>query len=739
MKRSLSCLIAVAAGLCGLLAAGPAVATTAAVGDTDSRPAQARVANSPSGQDSLSASAYAVQQTGRLTVGSPRLADRLHRTDPTFSSTDRNEAIRRANAASAATADHLHLGSGEALVTRDVVRDNDGANHVRYSRTFDGMPVIGGDLIVASGANGGIRTVEYANRDRVSLPSTRTTLTGAQAADQAATRTNLAVGTSAPTKVVYAVDHAPVLAWQTTVSGREKDGTPIVDLVYIDARSGKELGRLPQIMDASGTGHSLYSAKVALTTTHSGSRYQLRDASRGAARTYDANNSTSSSQGTLFTDANNVWGDGTTSSRQSAAVDAAYGAAKTWDFYKSAFGRTGIRNNGVAAKSRVHYGKNYENAFWQDSTFTMTYGDGGAELRSVTSLDVAAHEMTHGVTAATDGLVYQGDAGGLNESTSDVMGTMVEFYAHRTTDPGDYYIGEKIMRHGGFLRRMDRPSLDGASVDCWSPSVARLDPHYSSGVGNHLFYLLAEGTGSKTIGGRAHNSTTCNGTTLTGIGRNPAAAIWYRAMTTYWTSTTTYPQAANGMVDAAKDLYGPNSARCNATVAAWQGVKASPTHTCGTTSPPPAGGELLRNRGFESGPTTWTASDGVITDSFDGFPHSGSYYAWLDGYGSSHSDALSQTVTIPPATNVTLGFYLYVGTEETGSTAYDTLKVRVTASGTTSTVATFSNVDAGNGYLHRTVDLSGYAGKAVTLNFLGTEDSSLATSFLIDDTSLVAN
>jgi hypothetical protein len=86
-----------------------------------------------------------------------------------------------------------------------------------------------------------------------------------------------------------------------------------------------------------------------------------------------------------------------------------------------------------------------------------------------------------------------------------------------------------------------------------------------------------------------------------------------------------------------------------------------------------------------------------------------------------------------------LGFYLYIGTEETGSTAHDALKVRVTASGTTSTVATYSNVDGGNGYVHRAVDLSGYAGKTITLNFLGTEDAALATSFLIDDTSLIAN
>ena len=185
-------------------------------------------------------------------------------------------------------------------------------------------------------------------------------------------------------KVVYAAQHAPVLAWQTTVTGTEKDGTPLRDLVYTDAKSGKQLARLPQVMDATGSGQSLYSGTVPLQTVLSGSTYQLTDATRGGHKTYDANGSTSETDyrtGTLFTDADNAWGTGTTSSKQSAAVDAAFGAAETWDLYKAHFGRTGIRNDGVAAFSRVHFGNSYENAFWDDSCFCMTYGDGGTTFK----------------------------------------------------------------------------------------------------------------------------------------------------------------------------------------------------------------------------------------------------------------------------------------------------------------------------------------------------------------------
>ena len=503
--------------------------------------------------------------------------------DPSFSPADRRAALTYLRAHRAATADRLGLGAKQSLVVRDVLRDVDGTEHVRYERTYAGLPVVGGDLVATRSPSGALGSVTFAGRREIALPSTAAVLPGSSARARAADRTGLRAGSAAPVKVVYAGDHAPVLAWRSTVTGTAEDGTPVSDLVYTDARSGKQLARTPQVVNAAanGTGKTLYSGTVPLQTTLTGSTYSLTDGTRGGHSTYDAGNSTSTARGTLFTDADNVWGTGSTSSRQSAAADAAYGAASTWDFYLAHFNRRGIRNDGVGAYSRVHYGNAYENAFWSDACFCMTYGDGGSTFSPLTSLDVAGHEMSHGVTAATARLNYSKDAGGLNESTSDVMGTMVEFQAANPNDPGDYYIGEEIARNGGYLRRMDNPAADGASRNCWSSSVARLDPHYSSGVGNHLFYLLAEGSGSTTIGQRPHSSTTCNGTTVAGIGRDAAAAIWYRALTLYWTSTTTYPQAANGMVRSARELYGAGSARCTATVAAWKAVSVTPTTTCG--------------------------------------------------------------------------------------------------------------------------------------------------------------
>ncbi|MET9121281.1 hydrolase [Streptomyces sp. NPDC004528] len=149
--------------------------------------------------------------------------------------------------------------------------------------------------------------------------------------------------------------------------------------------------------------------------------------------------------------------------------------------------------------------------------------------------------------------------------------------------------------------------------------------------------------------------------------------------------------------------------------------------------------QLLANPGFESGSSSWTASSGVITNSSGEAARTGSYKAWMDGYGSAHTDTLAQTVTLPSGCAATLTFYLHVDTAETTtSTAYDTLKAQVlNSSGTVlSTLATYSNLNAASGYTLRSLNLSAYAGQTVTVRFTGTEGSTLQTSFVLDDTAL---
>ncbi|MFF8028301.1 M4 family metallopeptidase [Streptomyces sp. NPDC007896] len=730
-----------------------------------------------------------------------------------------------------ATAGTLGLGAKEKLVVKDVVKDQDGTLHTRYERTYAGLPVLGGDVIVhtppASLAAGTVSST-FNNKRTIKVASTTATFTKSAAASKAL-KAAKSLAAEKPTtdsarKVIWAGSGTPKLAWETVIGGLQDDGTPSQLHVITDATTGQELYRYQGIK--TGTGNTQYSGTVTLNTTLSGSTYQLYDTTRGGHKTYSLNNGTSGT-GTLMTDSDDTWGTGAGSNTQTAGADAAYGAQETWDFYKNTFGRSGIKNDGVAAYSRVHYSSAYVNAFWDDSCFCMTYGDGSGGTHALTSLDVAGHEMSHGVTSNTAGLDYSGESGGLNEATSDIFGTGVEFYANNSSDVGDYLIGEKIDINGDGtpLRYMDKPSKDGGSADSWYSGVGNLDVHYSSGPANHMFYLLSEGSGTKVINGVTYNSTTSDGVAVAGIGRAAALQIWYKALTSYMTSSTNYAGARTAALNAATALYGASSTQYAGVANAFAGINVgshvtppssgvtvtnpgSQSSTVGTavslqisasstntgslsyaatglptglsinsstgaiTGTPTTAGtysttvtvtdstgatgtasftwtvsssggggtctstQLLGNPGFESGNTTWTATSGVITNSSSQAAHAGSYKAWLDGYGSTHTDTLSQSVTIPSGCKASFTFYLHIDSAETTtSTAYD--KLTVTAG--TTTLATYSNLNKATGYTQKTFDLSSFAGTTVALKFSGVEDSSLQTSFVVDDTAVTTS
>ncbi|MFE1338275.1 M4 family metallopeptidase [Streptomyces sp. NPDC058733] len=498
-----------------------------------------------------------------------------------LSAAARTSLLQQKQADAAETARQIGLGAQEKLVVKDVVRDADGTTHTRYERTYGGLPVLGGDLVVHQAPSGAAKGVTKAVNAAIKVASLTPALTPAKAETQALTAARAAgsqkTAADSSRKVIWAATGKPVLAYETVVGGLQDDGTPNELHVITDAATGAKLFEYQGIENA--TGKTLYSGTVTLNSVQSGSTYQLTDTARGNHKTYNLARKTSGT-GTLVANSTNVFGTGTastSSSDQTAAADAAYGAAETWDFYKNTFGRNGIKNNGVGAYSRVHYGNAYVNAFWDDSCFCMTYGDGAGNADPLTSLDVAGHEMSHGVTSNTAGLNYSGESGGLNEATSDIFGTGVEFYANNASDPGDYLIGEKIDINGDGtpLRYMDKPSKDGGSADYWSSTVGTKDVHYSSGVANHFFYLLSEGSGSKTINGVTYNSPTYNGSTVTGIGRAKALQIWYKALTTYMTSTTNYKGARTATLNAASALYGSTSTEYKAVAAAWSAVNVS--------------------------------------------------------------------------------------------------------------------------------------------------------------------
>ncbi|GIG55984.1 hypothetical protein Lfu02_03560 [Longispora fulva] len=193
-------------------------------------------------------------------------------------------------------------------------------------------------------------------------------------------------------------------------------------------------------------------------------------------------------------------------------------------------------------------------------------------------------------------------------------------------------------------------------------------------------------------------------------------------ITDIWSTTTPSPTPSASPTRSPSPTPGPTKT-----------PTPSPTSTSGCANP----GQKLGNPSFETGTAApWTASAGVLDNGTTQPAHSGSWKAWLDGYGSAHTDTLSQSVTLPAGcASYTLSFWLHIDTDETESVAYDTLTVMA---GTT-TLATYSNTNAATGYTQRTFDLKAFAGQTVTLKLTGVEDSTLKTSFVVDDAALTVS
>jgi Zn-dependent metalloprotease len=632
----------------------------------------------------------------------------------------------------------LGLAGGERLIVKDLIRDTDGFKHVRYVRTFNGLRVIGGDLVSHEDKAGAVKSVSWNASHNVDVPSTTPKVSLASAKVAGAGKAALAQTSSSASTgelVVYAGGATPKLAYDVLTQGMRADQTPSRLHTIVDAITGATLEAFDEI--ENGTGHGIFVGTVAIGTA---AGFSMRDSVGNY--TTDLNGSRSATAaGTTFTDADDIWGNGAVSDRASAGVDAHYGAGRTFDYFKNVQGRNGIWNTGAGARSRVHYGNAYNNAFWDGSQ--MTYGDGSGNVNPLVELDVAGHEMSHGVTQATAALVYTGDAGGLNEANSDIFGTAVEFYANNASDTPDYLIGEKLNLNGNGtpLRYMDKPSKDGASRDCWSSTLGSLDPHNSSGPLNHWFYLASEGSGAKVLNGVSYNSPTCNASTVTPIGRDVAAKIWYRTLSTYLTSNSTYAAARTGAIKSAKDLYGVASAQCAGIAASFSAIAVpAGAETCGSTPPPPVGGNLLLNPGFESGAVSWTGSAGPITTDAARPAHTGSWKMWLGGNGAAATETESQSVTVSAtATAPKLSYWIRTDTAESGTTAYDTMKVQVISGTTTYNLATYSNVGTNATYTQKTFDLTAYKGKTISVKFLAVEDATLQTSFVVDDTSVSNN
>jgi Zn-dependent metalloprotease len=339
--------------------------------------------------------------------------------------------------------------------------------------------------------------------------------------------------------------------------------------VYVDATSGKILGEQNLIcnIDVPGSGSTKYSGTQTITCDVTGGVYSLKEVQRGlGVETYNLKNTANYAAATNFT--NSVatwtnWGSVATASNQ-GALDAHWGAEKTYDYFIARFNRNSIDNAGYKLRSYVHYNNNFNNAFWDG--IRMTYGDGnGTVFTILTCLDVCGHEITHGLVSNTAGLGGTGtdESDALNESFADIFGTSIERYAKPST--WNWILGRDITPNNLGIRNMQNPKQlqdpDTYSGQYWDPAG---QPHNNAGPCDKWFYLLVTGGAATNDLGNAYN--------VTGIGNVDAEKIAYRALTVYFVPNTNYAAARVAAIQAAKDLFGNCSNQVQQTARAWYAV-----------------------------------------------------------------------------------------------------------------------------------------------------------------------
>lgn len=337
--------------------------------------------------------------------------------------------------------------------------------------------------------------------------------------------------------------------------------------IYVDASSGKILLENKRIhtANAAGTAHTRYSGVQPITTDSYNGSYRLRETGRGnGIQTFDMNLGSSYNSAVDFTDADNDWNNFNTDYDE-VATDAHWATENTYDFYFTNFNRNSIDNNGFALKSYVHadlvafgLGSNV-NAFWDGQR--MTYGDGnGSNYFPLTTVDICAHEITHGLTENTANLIYQDESGALNEGFSDIFGTAIEFFAKPLA--ANWTMGEDC---GPSLRNIGNPgATDNPDTYQGTDWDFNQEVHQNSTVMSYWFYLL-------TLGGNGTNDIG-HAYSVSGIGITKAAAIAYRTLTVYLIPSSDYMDARYYTILAAVDLYGACTPEVDATTSAWYAV-----------------------------------------------------------------------------------------------------------------------------------------------------------------------
>lgn len=439
--------------------------------------------------------------------------------------------------AQAALPAQLGLGSDASFVERGSMLTASGTRVVRLQQMYRGVPVFGHSVTVEQGASGQTLQANGAVLQGVQfdLQSVTPKLRGAQAIARLMRDQRINPGLMANVSnreaelFVYAGDQGNARLIYLTSYFSDNGGNPTRPTAIIDANTGQILRQWEGLThaEAYGPGGNQKTGRYEYGTDYppmnvqqSGNTCSMQNSN---VRTIDLDHATSGGSIHTFTCPTNTYKQ--INGAFSPLNDAHFFGGVVYDMYQAYMDQAPLN---FQLTMRVHYGRNYENAFWNGSS--MTFGDGGNTFYPLVSLDVTAHEVSHGYTEQNSGLIYDNQSGGINEAYSDMAGEAAQYY---NDGDNDFLVGAEIFKGNGALRYMCNPPQDGGSIDSADDYYDGLDVHYSSGVYNKAFCTLAQDSGWNT---------------------EKAFKVFATANDLYWDPNETFNGGANDAVQAACDL-----------------------------------------------------------------------------------------------------------------------------------------------------------------------------------------
>lgn len=589
----------------------------------------------------------------------------------------------------------------EELEPRDSQADEFGQLHLRFSQSIRGIPVMGADLrLHIDGDTGEVLVINgrLAPHDAVTIPWNF--LPPKQAFVTALREAGIHNGRmlDMPTMTyVLSPENKLYLAWETTFEYMSDRG-PRIDRIFADVTTGDLVERVGIIKDA-------LSRKM-----------------------YTANNGTTLPGTLLFSEGG--------TSTDTTAVTAYNHAGTTYNYFKNKFNRDSFNNAGAVMTTSVHVGSNYVNAYWNGSQTAFGDGDNSQASSLAKDLDVVSHEWGHAVTDYTADMTYSNEPGALNEAYSDIWAASVSAYATGVVDSNTWKIGEVCWTpstSGDALRYMNNPTADGQSYDYYPERYTGTSDyggvHLNSGIGNLAYCLLVQG------GTHPRSKTT---TVVTGIGVAKAEQIFYRALTTYMTTSTNFQGARTATAQAATDLYGASSNEVTQVHNAWTavGVPGAPVSVITLTNGQTVSGlgastgtMLMYKIAVPSGQTSLVVTTSGGTGDADLYvkrgaqPTTSSY----DARGYTSGNAETVTISNPVAGDFYIGVYAYA--------TFASVSLKATYTGSTTTPdfslavspSTLSVAQGASGTATATTTVSGGFNSAVALTASGVPSGATAT------------